>query len=220
MAKPTAGDWRSGAHINHSVTPVDSRDTNLFVGTDGSWADPVYSVIAGLMRHGEALTAVACPTVNSYKALIGRTAALEGGTLTWAPTHISYGHNNRSAMLRLPQTRHALENRASDMSVNPYLALAMTIGASLEGLQDGLVAGPPIDKPLYDLTDDEARAAGVRRLPSTLLEAIRAFDEDALAKSVFGATMHASYSRYKHDEWRRFHEHVTTWEQAEYLKFF
>jgi glutamine synthetase len=172
------------------------------------------------MKHGEALTAVACPTVNSYKALIGRNPFLEGGTLTWAPTHISYGHNNRSAMLRLPQSRRALENRASDMSVNPYLALAMTIGASLEGLEQGLEVGPPIDKPLYDVTDEDIRVTGIRPLPSTLLEAIEAFDADPLAKGVLGPTMHSLYSRYKHDEWRRFHDHVTAWEQTEYLKFF
>lgn len=220
MAKPTDGDWRSGAHINHSLTPVDDHETNLFAGENDDWSDRVYSVIAGVMQHGEAITAVACPTVNSYKALIGRNPYLEGGTLTWAPTHISYGHNNRSAMLRMPQSRRALENRASDMSANPYLALAMTIGASLEGLAQGLQAGPPINKPLYDVTDEEMQAAGIRPLPSTLLQAIEAFDADALAKEVLGPTMHALYSRYKHDEWDRFHQHVTAWEQTEYLKFF
>ncbi len=220
MAKPTDGDWRSGAHLNHSLTPIDDRDTNLFAGRDGQWGETVYPVLAGLMKHGEALTAVACPTVNSYKALIGRNPALEGGTLTWAPTHICYGLNNRSAMLRLPQTRRAIENRACDMSVNPYLALAMTIGASLEGLEGELDAGAPVNKPLYDLTDEEARERGVRHLPTTLIDAIDAFDRDPLASAVFGSTMHSLYSRYKHDEWERFHGHVTGWEQREYLKFF
>jgi glutamine synthetase len=77
----------------------------------------------------------------------GAYSQFEGGTLTWAPTHVSYGHNNRSAMLRLPQSRRALENRASDMSTNPYLALAMTIGASLEGIDHGLEAGRPSTNP-------------------------------------------------------------------------
>lgn len=220
MAKPTDGDWRSGAHINHSFTPVEDTGTNLFADSNGDWGDPIYPVIGGLMKHGEAITAVACPTVNSYKALIGRNPSLEGGTLTWAPTHISYGRNNRSAMLRLPQTRRAIENRACDMSVNPYLALAMTIGASLEGLELGLSAGEPIDRPLYDLSEEDVRAAGIRPLPTTLIEAIAAFDADPLAREVLGPTMHSSYSRYKHDEWQRFHNHVTAWEQAEYLKFF
>ncbi len=172
------------------------------------------------MRHGAALTALACSNVNSYKGLIGRTASLEGGTLTWAPTHICYGHNNRSAMLRLPQTRKAIENRACDMCVNPYLALAMTLGASLEGMRERLDPGEPVDKPLYDLTDEEAKTRSVERLPGNLLEAIDAFDRDPLAREVLGPTMHEMFSRYKRDEWQRFHDHVTEWEQAEYLRFY
>jgi glutamine synthetase len=166
------------------------------------------------------LTAVACSNVNSYKGLIGRTPSLEGGTLTWAPTHICYGHNNRSAMLRLPQTRKAIENRACDMCVNPHLALALTLAASLEGIREGLDPGQPIDKPLYDLTDDETRARNVERLPGNLLEAIEAFDRDPLARQVLGPTMHDLFGRYKRDEWHRFHDHVTEWEQGEYLQFY
>jgi glutamine synthetase len=96
----------------------------------------------------------------------------------------------------------------------------MTIGASLEGLEQGLEAGPPINKPLYDVTEQEIEDAGIRPLPSTLLQAIEAFDADPLATDVLGPTMQSLYSRYKHDEWDRFHRHVTAWEQTEYLKFF
>ena len=88
------------------------------------------------MRHGVALTAVNCPTVNSYKGLIARSREFEGGTVTWAPTHMTYGVNNRSAMIRFPQARYAIENRAVDMCVNPYLGLAMTCAASLEGMHE------------------------------------------------------------------------------------
>lgn len=220
MAKPTQGDWRSGAHINHSVQALDRPGVNLFAGEDGGWGGVTYHALGGLMRHGEALTAIACPTVNSYKGLIARARDFEGGTVTWAPTHICYGHNNRSAMLRLPQTRKAIENRACDMSVNAYLALAMTVAASVEGLTEQVDPGPPVDKALYDMTAEELAGAGVRPLPDNLLEAIRAFDEDSLAKEVLGPTMHNSYSRYKHDEWDRYHEHVSDWETREYLRFF
>jgi glutamine synthetase len=172
------------------------------------------------MQHGEAITAVACSTVNSYKGLVGRVAGLEGGTLTWAPTHITYGHNNRSAMLRLPQRRKAIENRACDMAVNPYLALAMTTAASLEGIEQDLSAGEPMEKPLYDITVEEQQRRGIRPLPATLIEAIKAFDADPLAEAVFGPTMHRMYSEYKHGEWERFHQTVTEWEKVEYLRFF
>jgi glutamine synthetase len=220
MAKPSDGDWRNGAHINHSITPLDSPDQNLFAGPNDDWSEATLHALGGLIRHGAALTALACSNVNSYKGLIGRTASLEGGTLTWAPTHICYGHNNRSAMLRLPQTRKAIENRACDMCVNPYLALALTLGASLEGMRERLDPGEPVDKPLYELTDEEAESRNVDRLPGNLLEAIEAFDRDPLAREVLGPTMHEMFSRYKRDEWQRFHDHVTEWEQAEYLRFY
>jgi glutamine synthetase len=220
MAKPTQGDWRSGAHINHSVQPAGEPGRNIFSGEDGAWGRPAYHAAAGILRHGAALTAVACSTVNSYKGLIGRARDFEGGTVTWAPTHICFGHNNRSAMLRLPQTRKAIENRASDMSLNAYLALALTVAASLEGIAEELDPGAPFDRALYDVSDRELRDLGIERLPATLLDAIRAFDSDALARETFGPTMHDSYSRYKHDEWDRFHEHVTEWEQQEYMRFF
>lgn len=220
MPKPMQGDWRNGAHINHSVQGVDRPGVNLYEAPDGGWHQTAYQAIGGLLRHGAALTCLACPTVNSYKGLIGRAGGLEGGTLTWAPTHMCYGTNNRSAMLRLPQTRRAVENRAADMSLNPYLALAMTVGAALEGIIERLDPGPPVNKALYDMTPAELRAQGIRPLPGTLLDAVRAFDDDDVARRVLGPTMHTLYSRYKHDEWARFHEHVTEWERVEYLRFF
>jgi glutamine synthetase len=220
MAKPTDGDWRSGAHINHSLAPIDDLGGNVFAGADGAWGEATYPALGGLMRHGAALTAVACSTVNSYKGLVGEVGALEGGTLTWAPTHIAYGHNNRSAMLRLPQRRKAIENRACDMSVNAHLALALTIAASLEGIAEDVDPGAPMDTPLYDLTEAEQRERNIDRLPTTLIEAITAFDADPLAKDVLGPVMHGMYSRYKRDEWERYHQTVSDWERVEYLKFF
>jgi glutamine synthetase len=219
MPKPTQGDWRNGAHINHSVQSVKRPGINLLTGKDGGWSPATYHVLGGLMRHAPALTAITCSTVNSYKGLIARARDFEGGTVTWAPTHVSYGTNNRSAMLRLPLTRHAIENRASDMCLNPYLGLAMTAGASLEGLRQKLDPGPPAEKSLYDL-DRKKGKAGIKPLPGTLLEAVTALENDSLAKEVLGPIMHASFCRYKNDEWHRFHEHVTEWEQKEYLRFY
>ncbi len=220
MAKPTQGDWRNGAHINHSVQSVGRPGVNLFGGDDGGWGGPTYHALGGLIRHGEAITAIACPNVNSYKGLIGRSRDLEGGTVTWAPTHICYGHNNRSAMLRLPQTRRAIENRACDIGVNAYLALAMTVAASVEGLSEALDPGDPVDKALYDMTAEDVAAAGLRPLPENLRDAIRALEQDGLARDVLGPTMHNSYCRYRRDEWARYHEHVSDWETREYLRFF
>ena len=83
-----------------------------------------------------------------------------------------------------------------------------------------LSAGEPMEKPLYDVTAEEQQQRGIRPLPTTLIEAIKAFDADPLAKEVFGPTMHGMYSQYKHEEWERFHQSVTEWEKVEYLRFF
>ena len=79
--------------------------------------------MGGLIKHGAALTAICCSTVNSYNGLVARVGGLEGGTVTWAPTHITYGDNNLSCMLRLLQNRFCIENRAADMCMNSYLSL-------------------------------------------------------------------------------------------------
>jgi glutamine synthetase len=220
MAKPSGGDWRNGAHINHSMTKVDDPTANLFGDSDGGWSPMAFNALAGVLRHGAAITSIACPTVNSYKGLVGRAADLEGGTLTWAPTHICYGFNNRSAMVRLPQTRKAIENRACDMCVNPHMAMALTMAASLEGVRDNLQPGDPIDVPLYDMSAEEVATRSIERLPRNLFEAATALEKDQLALEVFGPTMHALAVKGKFDEWYRFSEHVTEWEQAEYLQFF
>ena len=220
MPKPTTGDWRSGAHINHSVQAVDRPGVNVFEGENGAWNDIAYNVVGGILQHGAALTAIAAPTVNSYKGLVERVGAFEGGTVTWAPTYITYGHNNRSAMLRLPQSRFAIENRATDMTMNTYLSFAMTVGASLEGIRKQIDPGPPTETSLYDTPAEELQRAGRARLPRTLIEAIEAFDADPLAREMLGSVMHGSFSRYKHDEWRRYGEQISRWEQEEYMRLY
>jgi glutamine synthetase len=219
MPKPAQGDWRSGAHINWSVQSTAKPGANLFKDeATGGWSDIARWAAGGALRHGVALTAVNCPTVNSYKGLIGRAREFEGGTVTWAPTHITYGVNNRSAMIRFPQARFAIENRAVDMCVNPYLGLAMTCAASLQGIREQIDPGPPLAKSLYDLTPEERLK--VKPLPRNLDQAISGFAEDPVAKHVFGDTMHRLYTLHKQDEWDRFHESVTEWEKREYLRFF
>ncbi len=221
MPKPTIGDWRSGAHINYSMQSIETPGVNLFEDREsGGWSDTVHHAIGGLLRHGGALTAIACSTVNSYNGLVPRVGGFEGGTVTWAPTHMTYGNNNRSAMLRLPQNRFCIENRAADMCMNPYLSLAMTTAATVAGVTEGIVPGPPLNKDLYELSEDEIAATGSQRLPRNLLEAVEILKDDALAKDVLGEVMLDSYLKYKTDEWERYHQAVTDWEVQEYLRLY
>ncbi|MGR3913857.1 MAG: glutamine synthetase family protein [Gammaproteobacteria bacterium] len=223
MPKPSLGDWRSGAHMNISVRPAGSGDgdaRNLFEGADGNWDESVYHAVAGLLRHGGAHTAIACPTVNSYNGLVPRVGGFEGGVFTWAPTHMTYGMNNRSAMLRLPQSRFCIENRAADMCMNPYLAFAVSISAMSAGMTERLDPGKPLNRDLYVMSADELAGAGARRLPRNLLEAVEALRDDELAKRALGDAMHHSFLAYKADEWERYHQAVTDWEVREYLRLF
>lgn len=221
MPKPTIGDWRSGAHINYSMQAIDAPGINLFHDPESDgWSDSAYHAVGGLLRHGGALTAIACSTVNSYNGLVPRVGGFEGGTVTWAPTHMTYGNNNRSAMLRLPQNRFCIENRAADMCMNPYLSLAMTTAATVVGISEQIDPGAPLNKDLYALTEDEIKATNSQRLPRNLLEAVEILKDDALAKSVLGEVMLDSFLKYKADEWERYHQAVTDWEMQEYLRLY
>ena len=220
MPKPTTGDWRSGAHINLSLQAVDNPGVNLFGSDEDGWSDESRYAVGGLMAHAEALTAITCPTVNSYNGLVPKVGGFEGGTVTWAPTNITYGFNNRSAQFRLPQSRYCIENRAADMCMNVYLGLAMSMTAVVKGITNKIEPGPATDRDLYEMTDEEFKEAGIRRLPRNLMVATEALRADDLAVEVMGPTMHKSYLAYKVDEWERYHQTVTDWEVAEYLRLF
>jgi glutamine synthetase len=144
----------------------------------------------------------------------------EGGVHTWAPTNITYGHNNRSAQFRLPQNRFCIENRAADLTMNVYLALGMTISAAVEGINKKTDPGKPSDVDLYSLKDEDFKKLGIRRLPRNLLFAIEALKKDKLAEKVLGKVMLNSYIKYKNDEWERYHQAVTDWEVKEYLRLY
>jgi glutamine synthetase len=222
MPKPTTGDWRSGAHINFSLQAADKPGENLFNSKSSSdgWSDEAIHAVGGLMAHSEALTAITCPTVNSYNGLVPRVGGFEGGTVTWAPTNITYGHNNRSAQFRLPQSRYCIENRAADMCMNVYLALAMTLTAVVEGVTNKIDPGPPTNRDLYAMTDEEFEELGIRRLPRNLMMATDALRDDELAERVMGPVMRDSFIAYKTDEWERYHQAVTDWEIQEYLRLY
>lgn len=219
MPKFTIGDWRSGAHINFSIQDA-ANGANLFGDKTSGWAEPVYHAAAGLLRHGGGLAAITCSTVNSYKGLVAKVPGFEGGVYTWAPTHMTYGLNNRSAMLRLPQNRYCVENRATDMCMNAYLALAGVTAATLKGLDEKLDPGPPLGRDLYLMSEAELSAAGVQRLPRSLGEAIDLLRADAFMRDVMGEGMHRSYCAYKQDEWDRYNVAITDWEIEEYLRLY
>jgi glutamine synthetase len=222
MAKPWSDRTGGGAHFNMSLAALDGGE-NLFA--PGSDDDPYgcgisqlgYRFLAGVLAHAPAIVAVTCPTVNSYKRLI-RRGAMSGST--WAPVFISYGRNNRTHMLRVPTKSPRVESRAVDASVNAYLGAALVLAAGIEGIEQELDPGPPIDRDMYVQSDEQIAELGVGLLPRTLSEAIDAFEADPLALGVFGPDLHAAYIDFKRSEWEDFHNTVSQWEWERYLTFY
>lgn len=234
MPKPYADRTGSGAHFNMSLSSLETGEN-----VSGDASDPrgcglsktAYQFLGGVKKHAAAIVATTCPTVNSYKRLI-KTGSMTG--YTWAPIFISYGGNNRTHMLRVPLIRPQIEGdaakhkgvylsgrrwecRAVDPAMNPYLAAAMMLGAGLEGIEQDLDPGDPLDVNMYEMSDAELMDAGVSTLPRTLLESIEAFAEDPLGSEVMGEELFRSYVDLKTREWWDYHNTVSEWEIHEYL---
>jgi glutamine synthetase len=219
MPKPFADRTGSGAHYNMSLADPETG-VNLFATEDrapGQITALARQFIAGVLRHAAAICAVIAPTVNSYKRLVAQ-GSMSG--FTWAPVFICYGNNNRTNMLRIPSAGGRVECRAADISCNPYLGAAMVLAAGLEGIREGLDPGDPNLVNAYTLSPEERARRGLRTLPRTLAEAIEAFADDPLSRTVFGDAMFDAYVAYKREEWESFHCAVSPWEQARYLNFF
>jgi glutamine synthetase len=237
MPKPYADRTGSGAHFNMSMRDLRTGRNVFGDATDKrgcGLSKLAYQFLAGVLRHAPAIVAVTCPIVNSYKRLI-KSGSMTG--FTWAPIFISYGGNNRTHMMRVPMLRPQIEGapeehkgiylssariecRAVDPSLNPYLGAAMVLGAGLEGIEQDLDPGDPINLNMYELSDAELAARGVRSLPRTLLEAVDAFAADPLGKTVLGEDLHRAFIDVKQREWWSYHNTVSKWEYDNYLTKF
>src|SRR5205085_6402031 len=155
-----------------NLSLADDAGGNAFAGPDG-YGELAYQFTAGVLRHADAITALACPTVNSYKRLLPHGFMRE---ITWAPVYAAYGENNRTLMCRLPVNRRVLELRTADSGCNFYLVTALLLAAGLEGIREELDPGEPANADTYKIMEDPERRDSLQRLPRTLGEAIEAFE--------------------------------------------
>ena len=223
MAKPFGNLTGSGLHLHSSLWDA-ATGAELFADP----GDPrglglskmAYHYIGGLIDHAPAMAAVICPTVNSYKR-IGVGAPLSGAT--WAPAYATYGGNNRTQMLRVPEGGR-VENRACDGSANPYLALAVQLAAGLDGIDRELDPGEPNRDNLYTMPPGEVAARGIRALPPTLLHAMDELVTDDVLREALGKTPDGDYIDYyakiKREEFQAWHSVVSDWEVERYLTLF
>jgi glutamine synthetase len=214
MPRPMSSSWGSGAHMNMSLESIDGGK-NLFIDSDSSereWTPTAMHFAAGVLKHAPALTALTCPTVNSYKRLMPK---LLDGTVSWAPVWARWGTNNRSCMLRLPDNRPAIENRSVDMMSNMYLAAAFTLAAGLEGIRLELEPGEPVNEDTSNWSSLVSKQG--QRLPRNLQEAIDSFAGDELVGEVFSPGFVSDYAEMKQSEWDAYHGRVSDWERERYL---
>lgn len=207
VPKPFADQFRSGNHFNMSLADLRTGE-NLFAPEKKSnpfaqkhgipLSKLAYHFTAGILRHAPAIVAVTCPTYNSYQGLIAQGDMPD---ISWAPVLTAYGRNNRSAMLRMPLSRYCVENRSPDMSVNPYLAAAVQLAAGLDGIEQELDPGEPLNENCYNLGLAELGRRGVNLLPRTLLHALEAFEADPFMDAVLGTEFKKIYLDWKTREW-------------------
>ena len=213
MPKPLATAPGSGLHFHLSMT--DAQGQAIFSDAAGrlGLSQQGHQFAAGLLHHADALSALCAPTVNSYKRLASSNSA--SGT-TWSPVWKAYGDNNRTCVVRTVAGR--LEWRLPDPSCNVYAAIAGTLAAGLDGIDQAMQAPEPCHEDLY-----ERRAKGLDmppRLPRSLLEAVHALEADRRLRTLVGEAFCQQFIQLKQAEWDAYSLHVGDWELQRYADTF
>jgi len=171
-------------------------DTNAFHDPDDEYqmSGTAKSFVAGILRHAPEFSAVTNQWVNSYKRIWG------GGE---APAHVCWGHNNRSALVRVPMYSigkghsRLIEIRSMDSACNPYLSFALILSAGLKGVREGYELPPEAEDDVWALTDGERRAMGIDELPQSLSEAIQVMESSEMVAETLGETVFDFFLRNK-----------------------
>ncbi|HDI00754.1 MAG: glutamine synthetase, partial [Candidatus Latescibacterota bacterium] len=213
MPKPLQGENGSGMHTHQSLF---QGDRNAFFDPDDEYhlSEVGKRYIAGLMRHAPEITLVTNQWVNSYKRLVPGYEA---------PVYITWALRNRSDLIRVPvykpgkEEAMRVEYRAPDPACNPYLAFAVMLAAGLEGIKRGYELPPPVERNVYEMTDEEREELGIRTLPGSLWEAIQLAEGSELVRETLGDHIFYKLIENKKIEWERYRTRVTAYELEEYL---
>ncbi|MFI6326452.1 glutamine synthetase family protein [Nonomuraea sp. NPDC050556] len=221
MPKPFTEHPGSGMHTHMSLFEGD-RNAFYEAGAEYQLSKIGRSFIAGLLRHAAEITAVTNQWVNSYKRLWGDVEAIAGAGGE-APSYICWGHNNRSALVRVPMYKPhkggstRIEFRSLDSACNPYLAFALVLAAGLKGIEEGYEMPAAAEDNVWALTSAERRALGIQPLPQSLDEAIGIMEQSELVAETLGEHVFDFFLRNKRTEWREYRRQVTEYELGRYL---
>jgi len=218
MPKPVYLDNASGMHVHTSLwrngenAMYDERDEYAELSQTGRY------FIGGLLEHARALTAICCPTVNSYKRLVPGFEA---------PIYIMWSRRNRSALVRVPvyfkgpryASHKRVEFRSADPSCNPYLAFSCILMAGLDGIKKKIDPGDPVDEDVYKLSSERRKALGIGELPTTLKDALDEMKSDEVIHRTLGSHIFDAFIEYKMNDWNQYCLYVTPWEIMKYLDY-
>ncbi len=215
MPKPIANVNGNGMHVHQNLTDI-ATGANVFYDPDDAYglSRTARQFIAGLLAHAPGMTAIVAPLVNSYKRLVPGYEA---------PVYLSWGHTNRSALIRVPRTTAGrgqstrVELRCPDPSCNPYLAFAVMLAAGLDGIKRDLPLGEAAEEDLFHV---DPRALGLEALPSSLGEALQALQEDDVIQAALGPHIYERFLDAKLQEWHSYSSYVSQWELERYLPIF
>ncbi len=207
MPKPFVNLTGKGCHTHVSWWDKAGRK-NLFLNDrdENGLSKTAYHYLGGLLSTAPAYCSIYNPTVNSYKR-INAPPTLSGAT--WAPNTVTYGGNNRTHMVRIPDAGR-FEVRIMDGAVNAYLGQAALIAAGLYGVENKIDPGKRLDVDMYA---EPHKARGAKKLPLNLLDALRATDKSKEVRNGLGDAVVDAYLKLKNIEWNNYCHHLTQWER-------
>ena len=213
MPKPFTEFPGSAMHTHLSLF---EGDNNAFFDASADYhlSKTGRAFIAGLLTHAAEITAVTNQWVNSYKRLAG------GGE---APAYVCWGHNNRSALVRVPMYKPAKSNstrvelRSIDSAANPYLAFAVMLAAGMKGIDESYELPAGAEDDVWSLTEPERRAMGIAPLPQNLHDAVSVMERSELVAETLGEHVFDFFLRNKKAEWEEYRQQVTEFERARML---
>jgi glutamine synthetase len=210
MPKPLFGQNGSGMHCHQSLF---KSGKNVFYDEKAEYqlSKIALHYIGGLLRHAPSFCAITNPTVNSYKRLVPGYEA---------PTTVAWSEKNRSPLIRVPDRRGIgtrCELRMPDPSCNPYLALTVTLSAGMDGIENKIDPGPPVNKNVYSMSQRERARLKIKELPANLGFALDEFRKSKLLQEALGEHITTNFLEAKERTWHEYIAQVHTWEHDRYL---
>jgi len=211
MPKPLSAVNGSGMHMNMSLFTLSGDNAFDDPGAENGLSSSARGFIAGLLKHARGYVAVTNPLVNSYKRLVPGHEA---------PINVAWSEKNRSPLIRVPakkgeETR--CEIRVPDPSCNPYLALTVLLAAGLDGIENGLDCGSPVNRNIFKMSEREKKRLKIKRLPSSLFEALNYLEKDNVIIEALGKHIYEHFIFNKRKEWEDYIKVIHHWEIERYL---